>query len=104
MRIGYVLVVALVLVILTVPPVNAQDIVENASQISVTVPTIGSAPLGTTESMSQFQMWLNDITNALLSLINQVTDLLGISNTDYVNNMQQTIDQGLQQANMTRKP
>jgi hypothetical protein len=81
-----------------VPIVRAdEDLMKKASNISVVVPTQGNAILGTSESMYQFYYWLIECGYRLILLFNQITNLLGITNIDYTNKMQETLQTGLNQ-------
>jgi hypothetical protein len=82
-----------------IPSVRADDddLMKKASNISVILPTQGNAILGTSESMYQFNYWLMECSYQLISLFNQITNLLGITNINYTNKMQETLQTGLNQ-------
>jgi len=84
---------ALLLAALVVPgPALAADtsgdeLLKNAQNLSMTVPTMGNAPLGSQESMTEMLDWLNATSRVLITFFNNVMDLFGLSNTSYVKDM-----------------
>jgi len=81
------------------PEKTEKDLVKQAQNISVGVPPTGSALLGTPESMSEYNIWLIQCAYQLISLFNQIVDLLDIPGMDYTKNMQKTLETGMTQAN-----
>ena len=63
------------------------EMLKNAQNLSMTVPTMGTAPPGSQESMTQMLDWLNATSRALITFFNDTMDLLGLSNTSYVKDM-----------------
>jgi len=89
------------LIILTtiIFPVQAEkDITKQAENISVEVPITGNAILGTPESMYQYNNWLIECAYQMISLFNQVVDLLNIPGMEYTKKMQDTLEVGMKQA------
>ena len=74
-----------------------EDLVKNALNISIVIPTPGTETLGTTESMTGFQGSLLDSANQLMSLFSQIMGLFGLSNMDYTKNMESTFQGGINQ-------
>jgi hypothetical protein len=70
------------------------DMVKKAQNLNVTVPQKGTALLGTQGSMTQMTDWLNACVDAILSLVHDFTNVLGISNTTYTQDMTKTLEQG----------
>jgi hypothetical protein len=66
---------------------SEQEILKNAQNLSLTVPPTGTAPLGSQESMTEMLDWLNATSRALITFFNDTMDLLGLSNTSYVKDM-----------------
>jgi hypothetical protein len=63
------------------------ELLKNAQNLSMTVPTMGNATLGSQESMSRMLDWLNATSRVLITFFNDTMDLLGLSNTSYVKDM-----------------
>lgn len=68
--------------------------VKKAQNLNITVPQKGTALLGTQESMTQMTDWLNAFVDAILSLFHDFTNVLGINNTTYAQDMTKTLEQG----------
>ncbi|WAC04433.1 MAG: hypothetical protein OS112_08150 [Methanoregula sp.] len=87
-----------IFVVLTVPTSAAgsadDDIINKAQSLNVTVPQKGTALPGTKESMTEMMEWLNACVDAILSLVHDVMNVLGISNTTYAQDMTKTLEQG----------
>jgi len=66
---------------------SGDDLLKDAQNLSMTVPTMGNAPLGSQESMTQMLDWLNATSRVLITFFNDTMDLLGLSNTSYVKDM-----------------
>jgi hypothetical protein len=66
---------------------SEDELLRNAQNLSLTVPTMGNATLGSQESMSQMLDWLNATSRVLITFFNDTMDLLGLSNTSYVKDM-----------------
>ena len=68
-------------------PVSSQSaeesILESVKNISVTVPPTGSAILGAGESMTQYQGWLEEIADALITFSNNLLSLLGLEELNW---------------------
>ena len=62
-------------------------ILKNAQGLNMTVPAMGTAPLGSQESMTEMLDWLSATSRVLITFFNDVMDLLGLSNTSYVKDM-----------------
>ncbi len=63
------------------------ELLRNAQNLSMTVPPMGNATLGSQESMTQMLDWLNATSRVLITFFNDTMDLLGLSNTSYVKDM-----------------
>lgn len=88
----------LIIVICAIIPgaIAADDIVKQVSDLTIAVPTPGSAMLGTSGSMSQFVQNLNEAAYNIVALFNQVMGLLGMSNTTATQNIQTALKTGHQ--------
>ena len=51
----------------------------NISTVTLEVPPTGTAPLGTKESMNEYQVWLDGCANSMISYANSILNLFGIS-------------------------
>ena len=99
-KIANIILLILIISSLYIPLIRADDdLMRNASNISVVVPIQGNALLGTTESMYQYNNWLIECAYQMVSLFDQIVDLLGIPNMDYIKKMQESLKIGLKQAN-----
>jgi hypothetical protein len=98
MRILPLVFIVFISVVLTVPATAAgsadDDMVKKAQNLNVTVPQKGTALLGTQESMTQMTGWLNVCVDTIVSLVHDVTNVLGISDTTYAEDMTKTLEQG----------
>ena len=98
MRILPLVFIVFISVVLAVPATAAgsadNDMVKKAQNLNVTVPQKGTALLGTQESMTQMTDWPNACVDAILSLVHDVMNMLGISNTTYTQDMTKTLEQG----------
>ena len=98
MRILPLIFIVFISVVLAVPAIAAgsadDDMVKKAQNLNVTVPQKGTALLGTQESMMQMTDWLNACVDAILSVVHDVMNGLGISNTTYAQDMTKTLEQG----------
>jgi uncharacterized protein (UPF0210 family) len=85
-------------VVLMVPAMAAgsadDDMVKKAQNLNITVPQKGTALLGAQESMTQMTDWLNACVDTIVSLVHDVTNVLGISDTTYAQDMTKTLEQG----------
>jgi hypothetical protein len=89
---------------LCIPGVLAEDdLLKKASNLSIIAPTPGTAMLGTTDSMNEFNGVLLDSSNQLISLFAKIMALFGISEMDYTKNMDKTLQGGLQSAQGSAK-
>jgi len=91
------LVVFVVASVLFLSPVQAADLSEdellrNAQNLSLEVPEKGTAPLGSQESMVEMVEWLNATSRALIGFFNDTMNLLGLSNTSYVKDMNKVFE------------
>jgi hypothetical protein len=75
----------------------ADDILKKASDLTIAVPTRGSAMLGTNESMNEFHGYLLDSANNLIAFFMQIMELFGMSNSEGALKMQDTFQSGMQQ-------
>lgn len=102
------LIVFLVATLLLLSPVQAADLSEdellrNAQNLSLEVPEKGTAPLGSQESMVEMVEWLNATSRALIGFFNDTMNLLGLSNTSYVKDMNKAFDPMLKNPPAIRK-
>lgn len=89
----------------SIPLVRAdEDLMRDASNISVVVPSQGNAMIGTSESMRQYNNWLIECSFQMLSLFNQISDLFGITNMEYTKKMQETLRTGINLTNSSNYP
>lgn len=91
------LIVFIVAAVLVLSPVQAADLSEeevlkNAQNLSLSVPPTGTAPLGSQESMVEMVEWLNATSRALITFFNDTMNLLGLSNTSYVKDMNRVFE------------
>ncbi len=73
----------------------AEDIVKKASDLTLPVPTRGSAVLGTNESIIEYHGSLLDSANSLIAFFMQIMSLFGMSDSAVTQNMQDTFQSGL---------
>jgi hypothetical protein len=74
---------------------EADDLMKKASNLSLIVPEKGDALLGTKGSMSQMSEWLIQCANSLMGFFTDVMNMLGLGNTDYTKQMNETLTKGL---------
>lgn len=91
------LIVFVVAAVLVLPPVQAadlseQELLKNAQNLSLSVPPTGTSPLGSQESMVEMVDWLNATSRALITFFNDTMNLLGLSNTSYVKDMNKAFE------------
>jgi hypothetical protein len=103
-----ILFVFVVATVLFLSPVQAADLSEeellrNAENLSLEVPDKGTAPLGSQESMVEMVEWLNACSRALIGFFNDTMNLLGLSNTSYVKDMNKVFDPMLKDPPAIRK-
>ena len=75
----------------------ADDIVKKASDLTIAVPTRGSAAMGTNELMYEFHGYLLDSANNLIAFFMQIMELFGMSNSEGAQKMQDTFQSGMSQ-------
>ena len=75
----------------------ADDIVKKASDLTLPMPTRGSAVFGTNESMTGYHGSLLDSANSLITFFMQIMSLFGMSDSAVTQNMQDTFQSGLPQ-------
>lgn len=92
---GIILAIIIVVCFITPGVVAADDIVKKASDLTLPVPTRGSAILGTNESMNEYQGSLLDAANSLIAFFTQIMSLFGMSDTVGTQNMQDTFQRGM---------
>jgi hypothetical protein len=81
-----------------------EDMLKKAQNLNVTVPQKGDSMLGIQESMTQMVDWLNACVGAVMSFVNDVMKMPGISNTTYAHDMTKTLEQGTNLSkSMTKK-
>lgn len=81
-----------------------EDMLKKAQNLNITVPQKGDAMLGTQESMTQMVDWLNACVEAIMSFVNDVMKMLGISDTTYAHDLTKTLEQGANLSkSMTKK-
>lgn len=61
-----------------------------------------TAPLGTTDSMTQFVNWLCELGRELIEIFTSAMDLIGLTNESYVGDMLTTLDDGMNLVNATK--
>jgi hypothetical protein len=64
-----------------------QGILENISNVSLAVPTTGTAVLGLKESMAQFQNWLTECAVLLMDYANTILKLFGFKGMNWGGNI-----------------
>ena len=69
-----------------------EELLKNARNLSLSVPPTGTAPLGSQESMMEMVEWLNATSRALITFFNDTMNLLGLSNTSYVKDMNKAFE------------
>ncbi|MDD5142973.1 hypothetical protein [Methanoregula sp.] len=92
-----ILIVFVVATILFLTPVQAADpsgdeMLVQAQNLSLEVPPMGAALPGSQESMVEMVGWLNSCSRALVGFFNDTMDLLGLSNTSYVKDMNKAFE------------
>ncbi len=89
--------IALFFLMVMEPAAAAQDddILTQVSNLSLSVPEKGNAPLGSQESMTQMLDWLNETATVLLSFFQGIMDILGLGNMSYTKQMTDTLNQGI---------
>jgi len=81
-----------------------EDMLKKAQNLNVTVPQKGDAMLKTQESTTQMADWLNACVEAIMSFVNDVMKVLGISDTTYSHDLTKTLEQGTNLSkSMTKK-
>ncbi|MDO8872206.1 MAG: hypothetical protein Q7V05_05695 [Methanoregula sp.] len=80
-------------------PVGAEDtyydnMLKKAQELNVTVPEKGTALMGSKESMNEYLDWLNALTSAIITLVNDVMDVFGVGDTPYAQNMTNILEKG----------
>lgn len=81
-----------------------EDILKKAQNLNITVPQKGDAMPGTEESMTQVVDWLNACVEAIMSFVNDVMKMPGISDTTYSHDLTKTLEQGTNLSkSMTKK-
>jgi hypothetical protein len=68
------------------------DMLKKAQNLNMTVPEKGNAVLGSQESMTDMVDWLNACSRALITFFNDTMNLLGLSDTSYVRDMNKAFD------------
>ena len=71
---------------------SEDEMLRNAQNLSLSVPPTGTAPLGSQESMGEMVEWLNACSQALIGFFNDTMNLLGLSNTSYVKDMNKVFE------------
>jgi hypothetical protein len=100
MKLSPIFLICIILLFFLIPAAQAQDdLVKKAQGISVTPPPIGSAAIGSKESMYQYENWLNESIEPLISLFDQIMALFGLENMDYTKKMQAAFGMGLNLVN-----
>jgi len=92
-------ILALLFVCLCIPCALAdEDIVKQASNLSLVAPTPGTALLGSKDSMTDYQGSLVSSSDQLMSFFSKIMALFGLSGMDYSQSMDSTLQGGLQSA------
>jgi hypothetical protein len=98
MRIMPLVILLLISAVLVVPCSVAgstdDEMLKKSQNLNVTVPQKGNAVLGTQYSMTQMTDWLNACSDAIISFVNDVMNMLGVGNTTYTHDMTKTLQQG----------
>jgi hypothetical protein len=94
------LLLIILLISAIVLPAGAEDpdydnMLKKTQSLNITVPEKGTAVLGSKESMTQYIYWMNDSTDALFNLVNNVFDVFGLGNTSYAQDMKKALESGL---------
>ena len=107
MRILPLLLLLLLLNALALPVLAAesteQDMLKKATNVSVTVPPTGTAAVGSVQSMSEMLDWMDSSSNALVTLIDNIMGVFGLSSTSYAKDMSQELEKAKQASNTSRK-
>lgn len=71
---------------------SADDMMQEAQKLNMSVPEKGNSPLGSQESMAEMVDWLMECSRALISFFNDTMHMLGLSDTSYVSDMNDAFD------------
>jgi len=77
------LTILLILLCFYVPCVSADISLENISQVTIEVPPTGTAVLGTKESMTEYQAWLDESAFRLVTYCNTILNIFGMKSMDW---------------------
>jgi len=94
---GIIFTIVIVACFVTPGVLAADDIIKKASDLTLPVPTRGSAMLGTNESMNEYRGSLLDSANSLIAFFMQIMSLFGMSDAAGTQNMMDTFQSGIPQ-------
>lgn len=73
---------------------NYDDLLKKVQGLNVTVPEKGTALLGSKESMDEYLDWLDALTSAIITFVNDVMNVFGVGDTPYAQNMTKILEKG----------
>jgi|GEM_PF-1096592 len=82
MKFTSIFIILTILFCIYIPYVSAQaddNPVNGIANVTLAVPTTGSAILGTKESMNEYQIWLDERASQIVAYANSILNLLGVS-------------------------
>ena len=71
-----------------------EDMLKKAQNLNITVPEKGTALMGTKESMMEYLNWLNASSDTMITFIDDVMNVFGVSNTSYAQDMKKILEKG----------
>lgn len=90
MKIVLVLLILLLILCEIIPLAGAdsgEGILANISNLSIDVPPTGTAPLGSKESMWEYQAWLNQCARNMADYSNKILKIFGFNSTNWDDNI-----------------
>jgi hypothetical protein len=86
MKFAHILIILSILLCFFIPIVSAQsddNLLNNITKVTLEVPPTGTAPLGTKESMTEYQSWLDESASRLITYCNSILDIFGVKSFDW---------------------
>jgi hypothetical protein len=80
MKFTHVLIIISLFLCFYIPCVSADISPDNISKVTLEVPPTGTAVLGTKESMTEYQAWLDESASRLILYCNAILDIFGLNN------------------------
>ena len=90
MKSSHILLILSILLCFYFPCISADtdnNLLSNITKVTVGVPPTGTAPLGTKESMTDYQNWLNGCASSLVGYFNSILNIFGLNNLNWNQNI-----------------